>query len=313
MKINNLISRELIKRGYALEGKTRVWNIADSKLWYLTKKQSQGFLDLTKETNYRKMLTDKETGLINENIGSIKSELKNKYYNIIDLGCGDGMKGAIILKKLSNEINARYCPIDISAHMVSKAATEIKKLKLADEVVEFKWNISDFENLSNIIPLLREGNFKNNFFLLLGNTLGNFEKDDILHGIYNSMNEFDYILIGNGLNSNNENDILKQYNTKAIDNFLIEVLKQLGIKPKNVTYNVRIKNSRVELYYTLKKDVIIKTDGKSIQLLQDDIIITAISYKYNKKSLKKTLSKYFKKITIMTDHEDVYSIAFCQK
>ena len=35
-KINDLIFKELIKRGYSLEGNTRIWNIADSKLWYLT-------------------------------------------------------------------------------------------------------------------------------------------------------------------------------------------------------------------------------------------------------------------------------------
>ena len=45
-KINDLIFKELIKRGYSLEGNTRVWNIADSKLWYLTPEQAQGYLDL---------------------------------------------------------------------------------------------------------------------------------------------------------------------------------------------------------------------------------------------------------------------------
>ena len=44
-KINDLIFRELIKRGYSLEGNTRIWNIADSKLWYLTPEQAQSYLD----------------------------------------------------------------------------------------------------------------------------------------------------------------------------------------------------------------------------------------------------------------------------
>jgi len=35
-KINDLIFKELLKRGYSLEGNTRIWNLADSKLWYLT-------------------------------------------------------------------------------------------------------------------------------------------------------------------------------------------------------------------------------------------------------------------------------------
>jgi len=29
-KINDLIFKELLKRGYSLEGNTRIWNLADS-------------------------------------------------------------------------------------------------------------------------------------------------------------------------------------------------------------------------------------------------------------------------------------------
>ena len=54
MPVNDLIFKELLKRGYKLEGETRVWDIADSKLWYLTPKQAQGFLDLSKTEGYKK-------------------------------------------------------------------------------------------------------------------------------------------------------------------------------------------------------------------------------------------------------------------
>ena len=54
IKVNDLIFKELIKRGYSLEGNTRVWNIADSKLWYLTPEQAQGYLDLDADDKYKK-------------------------------------------------------------------------------------------------------------------------------------------------------------------------------------------------------------------------------------------------------------------
>ena len=56
-KINDLIFRELIKRGYSLEGNTRIWNIADSKLWYLTPEQAKAYLDLEelKEINFQNL------------------------------------------------------------------------------------------------------------------------------------------------------------------------------------------------------------------------------------------------------------------
>ena len=54
MKIHDLIFKELLKRGYKLEGKTKVWDVADSKLWYLTPEQAQGFLDLEEDEYYEK-------------------------------------------------------------------------------------------------------------------------------------------------------------------------------------------------------------------------------------------------------------------
>jgi len=53
--------------------------------------------------------------------------------------------------------------------MVEKALNRIKKTDV-DEVVEFQWNISDFENIENISTLLRQGDYKRTFTLLLGNT-----------------------------------------------------------------------------------------------------------------------------------------------
>ena len=90
--INDLIFKELIKRGYSLEGKTRVWNIADSKLWYLTPEQSQAFLDLEQAQDYQKDVIQKEIDLINNNIDEILKKVGKDPLNIIDLGCGDGKK-----------------------------------------------------------------------------------------------------------------------------------------------------------------------------------------------------------------------------
>ena len=143
MQVNDLIFKELIKRGYSLEGKTRVWNIADSKLWYLTPEQAQGFLDLEKSKDYRKDVIQKEIDLIKENINEILKKLEKKPVNIIDLGCGDGKKATLFIQHLKGKVKLRYCPVDISGYMVEKAITNIKKLNVG-EVVKFQWNISDF-------------------------------------------------------------------------------------------------------------------------------------------------------------------------
>jgi len=94
-KINEIIFKELLKRGYSLEGKTRVWNIADSKLWYITPEQAQAFLDLEKSPEYSKDVILKEIDLIKENIGEIIKKIGKGPVNIIDLGCGDGCASGI--------------------------------------------------------------------------------------------------------------------------------------------------------------------------------------------------------------------------
>lgn len=220
MKINDLIFKELIKRGYRLEGKTRVWDVADSKLWYLTPEQAQGFLDLEEDEDYKKSIIEKEISLIKKNLPEIIKTLPFKSYNLIDLGCGDGSKAVVFISELKKHFNLRYCPVDISSYMVNKAAQKIRELNLS-EVLEFQWNISDFENLDNVTPLFRDDKFKHHLMLLLGNTLGNFDRDDMLSGIVKSMKKDDVLLIGNGLrDDSSEKDLVKPYKDILLDKFL---------------------------------------------------------------------------------------------
>ena len=232
-KINDLIFRELIKRGYSLEGNTRVWNIADSKLWYLTPEQAQGYLDLDSDQSYKE-----ETGqslaenLITENIHEILEKVGEGSLNIVDLGCGDGKKAAVIVQKIK-EINPqrkiRYCPIDISGYMVGKAIDTFKSLDV-EEIIDFQYNISDFENLENITPLLKEGDFKKNLFLLLGNTLGNFEVNELLYEIRSAMGFDDLFLVDTAIDDRKQDERAEAYKSNPhVNKWLIHIPSQLGL------------------------------------------------------------------------------------
>jgi len=311
MEINDLIFKELLKRSYKLEGNTRVWDIADSKLWYLTPKQAQGFLDLSKTEGYKKTIIEKEVSLIKKYMKDFIQALPHISSNIIDLGCGDGQKAALFIKELAKNMKIRYCPIDISSYMVAKAAETIRKMKVG-EVLEFKWNISDFENLNNVTPLFRDSNFKTHFMMLLGNTLGNFDREDILHGIKVSMDRDDILLIGNGL-TNGYGDWTQEYKDSVINNWLIQIPQQLGLSKKDIEYDVRFVNSRIEELYKLRNDKTIKHLGRTLNFKKGDFIITAISYKYTELEFKKMLDKFFSKIKIYTDAEGTYALALCKK
>jgi len=311
MQINDLIFKELLKRGCKLEEKTRVWDVADSKLWYLTQKQAQGFLDLSKTKGYKKTIIDKEVSLIKKHMKDFVHALPKTSCNIIDLGCGDGQKASLFIHELAKHMKIRYCPIDISSYMVSKAAKTIRKLKVG-EVLEFKWNISDFENLNNITPLFREAGFETHFMMLLGNTLGNFYKEDILHGIKTSMNKEDILLIGNGL-KNGRDDWTEEYKDPIIDKWLVQIPQQLGLSKDDIAYDVRFVNSRIEELYLLKNDKTIKHLGRILTFKKGDVIITAVSYKYTKPEFNRILEKFFSDVKVYSDSKETYALAICKR
>lgn len=311
MRVNDLIFKELLKRGYKLEGKIRVWDVADSKLWYLTPKQAQGFLDLSKTDGYKNVIINNEISLIVKHMEDFVYALRNRSCNIIDLGCGDGQKASLFIEKLAARINIRYCPVDISSYMVSRAAKTIRKKKVG-EVLEFKWNISDFENLDNITPLFRDSNFDTHFMMLLGNTLGNFSREDILHGIKKSMNKNDILLIGNGL-INGHKDWTEEYKDNLINKWLIQIPQQLGLSKNDIVYDVRFVNSRVEELYILKNDKTVKHLGRSLNFRKGDMIIAAISYKYTESEFKKIIKKFFSDVKIYLNDNKSYALALCRR
>jgi uncharacterized SAM-dependent methyltransferase len=313
MPVNDLIFKELVKRGYSLEGNTRVWNIADSKLWYLTPEQAQGFLDLEQGKSYKKEVIQKEIDLINTNMPEMLKEIGTKKpLNIVDLGCGDGKKAVLFIGHLKDKLKLRYCPIDISGYMVQKAIERIKALAIG-EVVEFQYNISDFDNMENIASVLRNKEYSKNFYMLLGNTLGNFEINDLLYSIGNSMRDGDYILIGNGLDNRNHDEIIKSYNDPIFHTWLMKIMQQIGLDKKDVEFGVRFNNGRIELYYTLLGDKKISFQDKHIYFNKGDQIIVVVSYKYAKDEFEEFMHLYFKRVKMFTAKDKSYTIALCGK
>ena len=92
MQAKELIFKELVKRGYSLKGKKRIWDLYDSKLWYLTPELSKGFLKLYKYEPYRKAVVDTELRLLKDNCCKIMQKFGSRTFNLVDLGSGNGMK-----------------------------------------------------------------------------------------------------------------------------------------------------------------------------------------------------------------------------
>jgi uncharacterized SAM-dependent methyltransferase len=314
-QINDLIFKELIKRGYALEGKTRVWNIADSKLWYLTPEQSQGYLDLDETALYRKN-TDLKEGekLLKDNLSEILGDLGNrKNVNIVDLGCGNGEKAAYLINLLKGFVKIRYCPIDISGYMVKKAIETVSKLPV-EEVIEFQWNISDFENLQNATSLLKKDKFDTNIFLILGNTIGNFDIHEMLYQIRSAMNPGDLLIVDAARDDRKHNERALEYEkSKDFDEWMAKVPLQLGLEEEDIKFGVRFRYPRMEVYYTLIKDKVIKFQNKEVTFFEGDQIIILIAYKYKGSELASFFNLYFDSVFFRESRTSSKILAICKK
>jgi uncharacterized SAM-dependent methyltransferase len=315
-QINDLIFKELIKRGYALEGKTRVWNIADSKLWYLTPEQSQAYLDLEDSENFKELASNMEFDLLAKAIPEIISTLEDtKGLNIIDLGCGDGKKAFYFVEEIKDKYEITYCPIDISGYMVTQAMETFSSSKV-EKKVDFRYNISDFENLENITSLLKYGRSKKNLFLLLGHTLGNFEINDLLYKIRSAMHAGDVLVIVSGIANSKWNEWIekvKDEKRSKMNSFFIHIPLLLGLDRDNLEFNPRFKNSRVEYTYTIKKSQTINFQDKSITFDEGDQIMVAVSYKHKEGDLLTFFNLYFGQTIFKKSKDNSTFLAICKK
>lgn len=313
-KINDLIFKELIKRGYSLQGNTRVWNIADSKLWYLTPEQAQAYLDLERSKDYSNQMFDTEIEMLKEHMPEIATKiLHGSAINIIDIGCGDGKKAVAPLETLYKKTKLRYCPIDISSYMVTKAIDKIKKINKG-EVVEFRWNISDFDNLENVASLLKDQEYRQNFLLFLGSTISNFEIHEVMYEIVEAMEEgVDYLLMGVALSNTPPEKLLDSYKTPIVDKFLSLILTQIGFKKDEIELDVRYENSRIEIYYKIKKDRKLTLEDKTINFQKGDQILVSVSYRYNTEELKRVLKIYFEDYKFHFNKEKTWALILCKK
>ena len=232
------------------------------------------------------------------------------------MGCGDGTKAAFFvseLKKIKKDLKIRYCPIDISSYMVSKA-TETFAKSHGDEIVRFQYNISDFENLENITPLLRNSDFKTSIFLLMGNTLGNFEIHELLYTIRVSMAPSDVFVVDTAIDDNKQQERAATYQKSQLWNkWLIHIPLQLGLEKSDVQLGARFQNTRIEVYFTLLKDKDVAFQDKSIRFKKGDQIIILVAYKHNKEDLKSYLNMHFDNVHFKFSKDNSKVLATCSR
>ena len=106
---------------------------------------------------------------------------------------------------------------------------------------------------------------------------------------------------------------MKAYGNDFLDKMLVKTLTQIGLKKENLEYGARFKNSRVEMYYTIKEDCKISFLGRSVNFNKGDQIIVAVSYKYNREDFLSFLDLYFDDVMAKISEDGSYILALCKK
>jgi len=167
-----------------------------------------------------------------DHLTKLSNFLKDKFREAIDfisLGPGSGEKDKKIISNLiSSKYTHWYYPIDISSHLLfqtlKKMTSEFDDTKL--KVKGIRANFKSIERLKFIYQFTNHINV----FLLLGNTLGNYNETELLNTIRNSMFKDDILVLELNRYTNNLNSTDK-YSNSSYHDFILEPLKSIGLYP----------------------------------------------------------------------------------
>lgn len=138
--------------------------------------------------------TRKEFEIFTRHGDALLEPARNRPFNLIDLGAGDGRKTVVLLDRLmAMGADVRYVPIDISEDamkgLVAKMAQRYPSLPIAGLVSEY------FDG----IRWLSQTSGRRNLVLFLGSNVGNFNKAQargFLRQLWNALSHNDLALIG---------------------------------------------------------------------------------------------------------------------
>lgn len=223
---------------------------------------------------------------------------KNNYFDLIELGAGDGLKTTQLLKDLhKDDYKFTFSPIDISANVLT-----ILKQNILAELPDININLRQGDYF-NILASLKE-NTNPKVVLFLGSNIGNMTDEtasDFLNELSENLRAGDKLVLGVDLIKAKE-IVLPAYNdssgvtSKFNLNLLERINKELGgdfnldhfmHKPE---YNEQDGIAKSFIVSSKEQTVEIKSLGKSFSFKENEKIHTEISRKYNDLILEKIIA-----------------------
>jgi len=309
----DLIFKELIKRGYALEGKTRVWNIADSKLWYLTLEQLRKFEDLKEERNFQKD-DSLAWSLIESHVNEIIDRIDSNSFNFVDLGGAGKNIVSLLVKFKEKGLKINYYSLDLNELMLDRAKKLFDSAGLENSGIKFIALKGDFFNLTNILKGIKVKGYKKSILFLGRSTFVNFEPNEILFEVKQALKKSDLFILTSSLFSKSWIKRVKEYKENGkLDLWLFETIRHLGILREDVKFLGRFKEKRSEILYEFLKEKKLTNGNKEVTFYKGDKILVLFSYKHQEDDLLTYLNINFSEVSSFNSKDKIYKLALCKK
>lgn len=312
MQLNKAIFRELIKQGYSVKRKRRVWDLSDGKLWCLTPELVKGYKAFTQYTPYKYNVVEAEREILKSSASSIFANLNALKANIIDFGCGDGTKANLFVSKLPSSVIIRYYPVDVSNLLLYEAVQRMKQAK-SKKIALIKPFHTDFMEATDIGGMVRNAEFQRNLLFLLGGTVSHVDINDLLFTLSKNMFHGDLFVMGIGLRKGRRFVLLDKYRAPVLRKWFIHTMQGIGFAEHEVEYDARFAHSRLELFYRVLVDKKIRHEGKTIYFRKGDEVLVAVQYKFYTREVKKYCAMYFSNVELLTSANGEYCLAVCRK
>ncbi|MEO9894406.1 L-histidine N(alpha)-methyltransferase [Aurantibacter sp.] len=240
----------------------------------------------------------------------------NSYFELIELGAGDGLKTKELLRELdAQNFKFDYFPIDIS----SNALKLLKKdLNTALPNVSVIPKQGDYFKVLDSLKRSKQPKV----ILFLGSNIGNMTDEVATQFIYNlgsNLNAGDKLLLGVDLIKakeivlpayNDSNGITAAFNLNLMD----RINNELGADFKTANFEHRPEYNEEEgiaksfIVSTVNQTVTIKNIGKSYEFVAGEKIRTEISRKYNDELIEKIINDTdFTLVTKIMDSKEYFA------
>lgn len=259
---------------------------------YLEQKQAMAYIEMIEKDKFADSLHEPIVQLVkNYAKNLIPQHLKKiEFY---DLGPGFPKKTLPLLNEIRHKkIPLKYVPVDISKSFLKMTESEVAKSNIISEGINCL-----FEDLPK--QILPKENYDITRIFQIGLTFNNYRPNSILSLLKELMQVNDYsIIITEFYNKNKLESILTPYKDIYAEKFNWLALELMGLDKNDFVYETNYRNQRIEMGFRPKREI----SFKDISLNINNLIVTAISYRYTEYSLTRNIQKHFKHFEMLQEN-----------